>query len=272
MSRSRVAARRDPRRARPERRGQDDADAHHRRPDASRRGAGVVEGGRPRSARSRDERAARADGALGRPHLVPAHLGHREPRLLRTARRPVAQGALAAGYRSLEAVGLTDVAQAAGGHLLPRHAEAAVDRASVATEPPILVFDEATHDLDPAGAHTHPRLVAARPPAGPRWSGRPSGSRRSVASATASPCSTRARVRFPGTVPEFIAQGRPAVGTWCSCGLRGPDPFGVLRPRRRRGRAGRARSSTARRAQVRDVAGEHGVSSATWSRRSPARV
>ena len=69
--------------------------------------------------------------------------------------------ALEAGYRSLEAVGLTDVAK----QRVHTYSHGMQKRLSIArallTEPPILVFDEATHDLDPPGAERIRVLIRA---------------------------------------------------------------------------------------------------------------
>ena len=98
-----------------------------------------------------------------RPLGLPAHLGRREPRVLRPPARACARRPAFARARAVLAdVGLAD----RGDDPVNAWSHGMQQRLSVArallTDPPVLLIDEATHDLDPEAAATVRELIAAR--------------------------------------------------------------------------------------------------------------
>jgi ABC-type multidrug transport system ATPase subunit len=170
-------------------------------------GAVWIEGERAHEARSRDERR--------RVQMVPS--GDRTLYLRISGIENLAffgrlagmsrKASLAAGYRSLEAVGLADVAK----QRVHTYSHGMQKRLSIArallTDPPILVFDEATHDLDPAGAHTILELVRAAAARGTAviWTTQRVEEIRGFCDRVT--LIHEGTARFSGSVPELIAQG-----------------------------------------------------------------
>jgi ABC-2 type transport system ATP-binding protein len=137
--------------------------------------------------------------------------------------------ALAAGYRSLEAVGLSEVAK----QRVHTYSHGMQKRISIArallTEPPILVFDEATHDLDPAGAHTILDLVRGAASRGTAviWTTQRVEEIRGFCDRVS--LIHDGTVRFSGSVPGLIAQGAGRRYLVQLQGSADRDPFSVAR-------------------------------------------
>jgi ABC-2 type transport system ATP-binding protein len=114
--------------------------------------------------------------------------------------------ATARAWECLRAVGLEAAARSAVG----THSHGMQKRLSVArallTDPPILLIDEATHDLDPAGAQNVQALVAdqARKGAAVIWTTQRVDEIRGFAHRVT--LLHEGRVRFTGSVPQFMAR------------------------------------------------------------------
>ena len=135
--------------------------------------------------------------------------------------------AIAAGYRGLEAVGLTDAAK----QRVHTYSHGMQKRLSIArallTDPPILVFDEATHDLDPAGARTILDLVraAARRGTSVVWTTQRVEEIRGFCDRVT--LLHQGTIRFSGSVPDLIAQGAGRRYLVQLDTTDGRDPFAV---------------------------------------------
>jgi ABC-type multidrug transport system ATPase subunit len=118
--------------------------------------------------------------------------------------------ALAAARRTLEAVGLAPAAD----RPVSTYSHGMQKRLSLArallTEPPVLLVDEATHDVDPEGARRVRALVEERAAAGTAvlWTTQRLEEVRGFAHAVT--LLSRGRVRFEGTVPALLARHVPA--------------------------------------------------------------
>jgi ABC-2 type transport system ATP-binding protein len=170
--------------------------------------------------------------------------------------------ALEAGYRSLEAVGLTDVAK----QRVHTYSHGMQKRLSIArallTEPPILVFDEATHDLDPAGAHTILELVRGAASRGTAviWTTQRVEEIRGFCDRVT--LLHEGTIRFSGSVPELIAQGsgrrylvqlRTTDGRDPFAAATATNPAHVVLERLEHGSEGQVRMSLGEQASVGDA-------------------
>jgi ABC-2 type transport system ATP-binding protein len=117
--------------------------------------------------------------------------------------------AIARAHDVLEAVGLQDAGdERVGVYSHGMHKRLSVARALLA-EPPVLLVDEATHDLDPEGAWRIRGLVATLADRGSTvlWTTQRIDEIRGFARNVT--LLHRGRVRFSGTVPELMAHATP---------------------------------------------------------------
>jgi len=117
--------------------------------------------------------------------------------------------AIARAHDVLEAVGLGDAGdERVGVYSHGMHKRLSVARALLA-EPPVLLVDEATHDLDPEGARRVRELVANLAGGGSTvlWATQRIDEIRGFAGNVT--LLHRGRVRFSGTVPELMAHATP---------------------------------------------------------------
>lgn len=215
-------------------------------------GAVSIEGQRAREPRSRDERR--------RVQMVPS--GDRTLYLRISCIENLAffgrlagmsrKQALEAGHRSLEAVGLPDVAKQRV-HTLSHGMQKRLSIArALLTDPPILVFDEATHDLDPAGAKTILDLVRSAAERGTSvvWTTQRVEEIRGFCDRVT--LIHEGSIRFSGSVPDLVARGagrrylvQLATGDGRDplAAAREAVPSGVTLERLAHGSAGQARLS-----------------------------
>ena len=147
-------ARRRLRLPRPERRRQDDLAADAARPDPPDRGLGAAL--RPRSADRRREGARRRRRLRRGAALLPVPLRPPQPRAARRLRRA---GLALADRRGARARRAARPREGPRRRLLARDAAAARDRRVAAPEPRLLLLDEPTTGLDPAGMRDMRDLV-----------------------------------------------------------------------------------------------------------------